>query len=156
MKFLQDAIAKYEEFHSFEPEDVGSFHPSLRIPKRIARAGRALWVAYRSNKWEKKFHSYIHEHGKNVFCHRPELRRNVVAVPAYAFEDNTLTKLGDCLGFCYRDDAGVDTEAAVGKPKPELYCTSNGRCLLVIQGKRRLVAMIWGGKLAVEDVGIVG
>jgi hypothetical protein len=66
-----------------------------------------------------------------------------------------LVRLGQCLGFEYESPSGA-IEAVTEPPLPELYTITTGRALLVIQGKRRICALIWGGKLRVESRGIVG
>ena len=66
-----------------------------------------------------------------------------------------LVRLGLCLGFGFEDDDG-EHEAQATSPLPELYCSTTGRTLLVVQSKRELVALIHGGALGVEARGIVG
>ena len=66
-----------------------------------------------------------------------------------------LVRLGLCLGFGFEDDNG-EHEAQATSPLPELYCSTTGRTLLVVQSKRELVALIHGGALGVEARGIVG
>lgn len=69
--------------------------------------------------------------------------------------DVELVRLGMCLGFAFEDDDG-EHEAQATAPLPELYCSTSGRTLLVVQNKRELVALIHGGALGVEARGIVG
>lgn len=152
----EDAVLKYEEFTSFEPDDIGYFSRALTIPRYVALVGEAKWVMYRSNKWEKKFHDYIHEHEGDVGCYRVGAAGERTKVPDWVCDTKAFTKLGDCLGFRYIDHDGYPVDAEARKPLPELYCTPSGECLLVIEDKSRVVAMMWGGALRVEDVGIVG
>lgn len=154
----EEAILKYEEFHDFEPEDIGHFERSLEVPPMVTHVGENEWVAYRSNKWEKKFHNYIHEHEGDVQCYRtdPKSKGTRIKTPSWIRSNKSFTKIGDCLGFRYTDHDGYPVEAETRNPLPELYCTPDGRCLLVIVDKKKIVALIWGGALGVEDVGIVG
>jgi hypothetical protein len=67
-----------------------------------------------------------------------------------------LTLLGQCLGFAYYDpESDQEIEAKVTQPFPELYSIPSGKALLVIQSKRTVLALIWGGRLGVEARGIV-
>jgi hypothetical protein len=47
-------------------------------------------------------------------------------------------------------------EAEGRAPLPDLCCTPDGKCLLVVQGKRKVLAMMWGGALGVFARGIDG
>ena len=77
-------------------------------------------------------------------------------MPARIRNAETLTALGlCCLGFSYDSGDGV-VEAKVTKPYPELYTIPSGHALIVVQAKRKVLALIWGGKLRVERRGIVG
>lgn len=63
---------------------------------------------------------------------------------------------GEGLGFIYTYDDGSIGGAMVDSPYPDLYCTPDGKCLLVIENHKKIRAMIWGGSMCVKDVGIVG
>ncbi len=66
-----------------------------------------------------------------------------------------LTRLGRCLEFSYINLNGDVVEKKTGKSF-ELFCIPSGKALLIIENRSKLVAMVWGGKLNVKDVGIVG
>lgn len=156
---LDHGLQRYGAFHQLEPEQIGQFAPGLQIPRHIYYVGEALWVTYRSDKWYgNKSYNYIHEHNHGVGCYRPDAVCDGarVAVPVAIRSVQTLVRLGDCLGFAYRDQDSGSTEAKVKHPYPELYCTPDGHALLVIAGKSKLFAMCWGGNLGVFARGIVG
>lgn len=160
------AVEKYVEFHRYEPRDVGRFDESMSIPDQVACIGPATHVLYRSGKTDpatlrlpKAPRNYIHDHDAGVFCYVPvddAPEAPVERVPAWIREVKALTLLGKCLGFRYRDEDGRTANVDGVKPLPELYCTPDGRCLLVIQDKSEVLAMMWGGVLGVEARGIVG
>ena len=160
---VEKAVAIYEGFHRFAPRKIGEFHPSLVIPSRVNLQGVALNVLYRSDKIDpetlkkpRKPLDYIHEHdSKGVNLYLPRGPGELVEVPAWIRDAKALSKLGTCLGFKFKRD-GKDIEAEGRAPMPELYTTSNGKALLVIQSKRDVLAIVWGGKLRVEPRGIVG
>jgi hypothetical protein len=161
------AVEKYVEFHRYEPADIGTFAAAMEIPAEMVCVGPATHVLYRSGKVDpatlrlpKRPRNYIHDHDAGVFCYVPmaqeETDGETVRVPAWIREVKALTLLGQCLGFRYRDEDG-DVVCVEGiPPMPELYCTPDGRCLLVIQDKRQVLAAMWGGVLGVEGRGIVG
>lgn len=159
------ALRLYVGFHQKDPKKVGNFDPRLVIPAEAQLIGHAVHVLYRSDKLnpttgeDEGWIDYIHEHDANVKVYRcdrspggPEgiTRR----VPAWLQRVDELDWLGYCQGFAFEDDDG-EKEVKGTKPYPELYCTPNGKALLVIQSKRTLLAMIWGGRLGVEPRGIV-
>lgn len=157
------AIAIYEGFHRFSPRKVGEFHPSFKIPSRVNRQGPAVDVLYRSDKVDpetlKKPRSpqnYIHEHdSKGVMAYLPRGPGELVETPDWIREAKALSSLGQCLGLKFTRD-GKLVEGKATKPLPELYTTANGKALIIVQGKRDVLAIVWGGKLNVEPRGIVG
>jgi hypothetical protein len=152
---MKSAINKYIEFHSFDPEETGEFDRRFKIPSYACKAGKALEIMYRSNKWEKKKHDYIHTHSDGVICYRLDIHGSERKVPKRICNQKALVRLGECLGFSYVDEYGDEVEAIPKTPYPELYCTPDGKSLLVVQDKRDLLALMWGGKLRVEGRGIV-
>lgn len=160
------AIAKYKEFHRYDPRQIGNFPASFRIPERVYRAGPAKFVTYRSGKVDpetlrKPSHpvNYIHEHDPGVVCYlrnrtaygegaETDVPRGIIEIPA-------LTRLGHCLGFCFEED-GEPCEVEGRDPLPDLYTTPDGKCLLVIQSRKTVLAMMWGGALGVFARGIDG
>lgn len=162
-KEVDQAVAIYEGFHRFAPRKVGAFHASFKIPSRVNKQGPAIDVLYRSNKVDpetlkkpRKPINYIHEHdSKGVYTYLPRGPGALIETPHWIRDAQALCMLGFCLGFKFKRDGKV-VEAVGKKPLPELYTTANGKALLVVQDKRDVIALVWGGKLDVEPRGIVG
>ena len=152
---FKKALERYARFHDLSPNDAGRTRLTT-LPDKLNCAGTANWVAYRSAKWTGKFENYIHDHEVGVHCYMPRGKGELVEVPSWIRAVETIVRLGDCLGFSYDDVNGDEVEAKVSRPYPELYCTPDGDCLLVVAAKRKLVALMWGGYLSVEPEGIVG
>lgn len=180
---LESAKAKFREFHAYESENSGPFDASLKIPERISCVGESVYVCYRSDKWGDKNQDYIHhndcrclhdreahedENGPcgKLTCACQTFKSNVkfclaggrgesVEVPAFIRKASKLTFLGKCLEYSFlkEDDELVQTKGGKGC---ELFCVPSGKALLIIKDKKKLVAIVWGGSLAVKDVGIVG
>lgn len=159
------AAAKYREFHRYDPKKIGAFPPDFDIPKRVFLAGPAKWVTYLSGKVDPSTLrkparpvGYIHEHDAGVRLYltmRNGVTGRAVDVPSQFRDISALTRLGYCLGFCF-DDQGKEVETAGAPPLPDLYTTPDGNCLLVIQSRREVIAMMWGGALGVFARGIDG
>lgn len=160
---MKHAVTKYRQFHQFGPTKIGEFRDGFQIPREARLAGPARNVMYRSDKLnpatgnDEGVIDYIHEHGTGVIVYRTdaECGGELRAVPPWLQRVTSLVRLGQCLGFEYEAPSGV-VEATVEPPLPELYTITTGRALLVIQNKRRICALIWGGNLRVESRGIVG
>ncbi len=165
---LEHAKEKFETFHRYAVRDVGEFARGFAIPSSMLCAGRAKWTTYRSGKVDpstlklpKRPVNYIHEHDAGVEVYLPtdcdlgESGLETVDVPEEFQRATALAKLGDSLGYCFDLD-GDEVEAVGQDPLPELYCTPCGKCLLVVQDKREVLAMIWGGALGVFARGIDG
>lgn len=159
----EDAVDKYREFHRFDPRKVGPMS-GLVIPPTMTRVGVAKWVTYRSKKTDPETLKrprmpidYIHEHDAGVHVYLPlgERSGDTFDVPRSAREATALVKLGECLGFAFDLD-GDKTEAKSKHPLPELYCTPDGKVLLIVQSKAELLAAMWGGALGVFARGIDG
>lgn len=158
------AIEMYARFQGHEPRKLGRFFSGFKIPLAVSYAGPAFNVMYRSDKNDpstgkpvKKPIDYIHDHEKGVNVYRCDGKAGPadVAVPAFIRDVDALVLLGDCLGFTYEDENGDAIEAAPTNPIPELYTIPSGKALVVVQSKRKVLALIWGGKLGVEARGIV-
>jgi hypothetical protein len=158
------AIELYEEFHKFKPRQTGEFPASFEIPQHGFKVGTAKHVMYRSDKLHPLTHidegeiDYIHEHHAGVKVVRFDARARdgvAVKIPKWIWNTSALVKLGKCLGFQYKDAYGDEVDAEATEPLPSLYATPNGKALLVIQGRSKLIAVIYGGKLGVEPRGIV-
>lgn len=159
---LEDAKAKFEEFHRKKPTKIGEFHQNFVVPDEIGLLGKAVHVLYRSDKKDpatgkqpKKPVDYIHEHYAGVNCYAPNDELEQVEVPEFVREADALVLLGLCLGFRFEDDEG-EHDAQGEEPLPELYATPCGKALVVVQDKREVLAIIWGGGLGVWARGIDG
>lgn len=167
------AVAKYREFHRYEPELVSTFPAGFAIPTMMIPVGRAKYTMYRSGKVDpstlkkpRKPISYVHEHDAGVLCYLPVddedldelgVDADPITVPASFANAEALVKLGESLGCafqCEGDEEPWEIESVT--PLPELYCTPDGKCLLVIQDRLSVLAMIWGGALGVFPRGIDG
>ena len=153
----------YESFHRYAPKKIGEFNPSFAIPSHVHKQGKSINVLYRSTKVDpetlkkpRKPVDYIHDHEPGVHTYLTKGAGERVAVPAWIRELAAITLLGQCLGFEFENPDGKVVNAEGRAPLPELYATPNGKALLVIDGKRTLIALMWGGKLDVEPRGIVG
>ena len=172
--FVKPAVAGYEDFQAFSPRMIGTLR-GLVIPTQICLVGEAVQTLYRSDKWENKKHDYYHDHDPGVRIGRtdvsgakanpvdaPDTLGPMVAVPAEIAgkrDGIAIYKLGDCLGFTYSTPEGETIEAKVRSPLPELYATASRKVLLVIDTSgsvAKVLAILWGGSLRVEDRGIVG
>lgn len=168
----KDAVEKYREFHRYDPKSVGSFPRSFVIPTHMYLAGTSKWVTYESTKVDPESLrkprnpvSYIHEHDAGVTTYlaysdailerSPNAQLKHVVVPEKFCDVPALTRLGFCLGFCF-DGPDGKAEAEATAPYPDLYTVPDGRCLLVIQSRREVLAMMWGGGLGVFARGIDG
>lgn len=152
----------YEAFHRYEPKKIGEFHPSFIIPSHVYKQGPSVNVMYRSGKVDpstlkkpRKPVDYIHDHDKGVNTYLVKGEGQRVETPGWIQELAALTLIGQCLGFAFKDPEGKLVEAEGKRPLPELYAAPNGRALLVVEGKSKLVAIIYGGRLDVEPRGIV-
>ena len=156
----------FEDFHKYEPNSVEQFPGSFSIPDRAVLVGPAVYVLYRSAKYDpvtlekpKKPINYIHEHSKGVNVYRLDADEDdgpERAVPKRIHSPTALVLLGKCLGFGYTDHYGDEVEASPSGRGAELYSIPSGRGLLVIENRREVVALMWGGNLRVEPRGIVG
>lgn len=151
------ALQLFDTFTKLDPEKIGSFASSFKIPTKMYLLGSMEWTYYESKKWENKMHAYKHEHEAGVKIYTPQ---NTGGVSMTVNEDlrtvKTLVRLGGCLGVDYKDLNGELNEIVATKPYPSLYSIPNGNCLLIIQGKSKLIAIIAGGRLDVTARGIVG
>lgn len=163
-----DAVDRYKTFHQKDPRRVGRFAAAMSIPHEVEVVGKAVAVMYRSAKIDPETgrpprggaQNYIHEHDAGVMLYRPARARSsgqraeVPKALQRLDQQGTLTLLGECLGLDYD---GASGEFSVEFPfRPELYCSPDGRHLLVIQDKREILYLVWGGALGVEARGIVG
>lgn len=164
---LDAALLKYEEFHRYEHKRI-IVGRGFEFPRTMYRAGQALWVTYRSSKVDpetlrKPRHpvDYIHEHDAGVYTYLASSKDAdgpAVEVPAKFCDVTALTRLGINLGFAYKMPDGFKQEVKATRAGgyPELYTTPDGHCLLVIEARTKVIAMMWGGGLGVYPRGIDG
>ena len=88
--------------------------------------------------------------------YRIDIDGREIAVPSWLHGSEQLVLLGECMGYAYVDGDGAGVEAKSTAPLPELYTTPDGHALVVVQDKREVLALVWGGGLGVEWRGIVG
>lgn len=157
------AVDMYKTFHRYDPHWVGEFGESFTIPSRVRLLGDARFVLYRSSKVDpstlkkpKRPVDYIHEHDSAGVHAYDTMGTPNTDVPGWLAEAQSLVLLGACLGFGWTDGDDLENEAEVTAPLPELYTIPSGNALLVIEDKRSVAAMMWGGALGVEARGIVG
>lgn len=167
------AIDLYETFHQFEPHKIKDFHPSFQIPDTVYHVGEAIEMFYYSDKLnpetgeDEGWIGYFHEHegGVQIYLTDPKCGGDPTDVPYFIKELNDgladdvftgLSRIGDCEGWIWKDLEGKKREAEGTDPLPEWYAIPSGRALLVIQSKRKVLAILWGGTLDVEDRGVVG
>lgn len=159
------AIAKYKEFHRLKPTKIGDFPSSFTIPQRVQLLGDGKHVLYASGKKDpetlrkpRRPVNYIHDHDAGVCIYSSDPKKVTEAdtvVPDFIVHAKALVELGTFLGFAWKDGDGEHNAESTGD-LPDLYCTVDGRALLVIQSRRHVLAIIWGGALGVEARGIVG
>lgn len=161
------AVDKYVEFHRYDPRKIGAFPSSFVIPEVMYELGPAKAVMYRSGKVDPETLrkpprpvDYIHEHdaGVHTYVRSADAPRGArsVRVPGEFRDVEALTRLGYFLGMFYLDGGDDKREAKATRPYPDLYTVPSGKCLLVIQSRREVLAMSWGGALGVFARGIDG
>lgn len=170
MSAEKNAADLYEDFHRYPPRKIGEFSSSFKIPNVVYKQGKAINVLYRSLKTDpetfkrpRKPVDYIHDHdSEGVTTYLVGDDGEPTDVPDWIRDAPALAYLGDCLGFAFEDPSGKKIEAQGTPPLPELYAVQVRRflkkqaALLVVQSKRTVLAIVWGGKLRVEPRGIVG
>lgn len=166
---LRKAERLFETFHAFEPIDVGEFHPRFRVPRSAALVGDAKVMYYRSDKLNPETHAdegwihYYHDHkdGVRTYLTKEVLGKDYLAadirrVPRWIYQTSALVRIGDCEGLDYEDHDGELREIRRTGRAPEWYCVPSGKALLIVQDKKTVLGIVWGGKLRVEDRGVVG
>jgi hypothetical protein len=160
---MRRAVELYADFHQREPQRFGSFG-RMKIPSRMVCVGDAVTMYYTSDKLnpatgaDEGMQAYYHEHKPNVKVYiagsgQPGMQTRV---PRRILDSTHLVFLGRCDGFDYVRPDGEMVEARPTRPYPEWFSTPDGRGLLVIDSKRKVLAGLWGGSLHIEPRGIVG
>lgn len=151
------AVSKYAEFHRFDPKKLEEI-ADLKIPTKVKKLGAARDVLYRSAKVDpatlrkpKRAVDYVHEFAAGVVAYAADGSGDSEVPPSFA-KVTAVVFLGKCLGFALRDG----TEAEGVAPLPDLCCTPDGKCLFVIQDKKKVLHLFWGGALGVFARGIDG
>jgi len=154
------AVDKYREFNSFDPKRT-IYVPEFEMPTRARLLGDATFMNYRSMKVipdngvkPRSWTYYTHDHDPGTYIYALDGELDT-EVPSFIIRTDALALLGQCVKFGWKNNDGKGEGNAVA-PYPELYATPCGRALLVVQNKRKVLALTWGGNLAVEDRGIVG
>ncbi len=156
---LRAAVEVFEDFHDFDHRRIGKFDGRMRIPSAVWVPGPCKYVTYKSDKWGKGTYEYIH-----TITSFPRVRIGLVekfdgarrvTVPARVQKVEAVTLIGRCTGFSYVDVDGEAVECATNA-KHEWFWSPSAKALILVEGKRRVVAVVWGGKLNVEPRGIVG
>jgi hypothetical protein len=161
----RQAIALYEGFHKEEPKEIGAL-PEDIIPAEVVLLGEAKTVFYRSRKRDPLTHEkpeeaidYYHSHegGVSLYLTDKRFAGRRCRVPRFIRESDSLVRLGQCLGFEYWDGEGEERGVDAVRPYPELFAVSRNRgaALVAIQGRKQVLAVVWGGRLRVEPRGIV-
>ena len=164
MSAVRKAEKLFETFHQFEPTKIGEFGPSFKIPREMLWVGEASVMYYTSDKLnpetgeDEGFIGYYHEHKPGVRMLVSDRSRDGDwrAVPKWIWGASALVKLGVCDGFDYVDFEGRTRSATARGRKPDWYTLPSGKALFVIQDRRSVLAIAYGGKLTVEWRGVVG
>jgi hypothetical protein len=158
---VERAAEMYEKFHRL-PVNKVDVDLEMEMPTHVTKVGRATHVMYRSGKVDPETgrkprapQNYIHDHDAGVDLYEPGA--GDIEVPRAIAAAQGLVRLGHCLGLGYIDpDDGERYEMEGGRPLPELYCTPDGKALVIVEAKREILFVVWGGALGVEPRGIVG
>lgn len=146
---IKKAADMYREFNDLDPKKVKTLKA---MPTRVRYGGRVHCTMYASKKWGEGLHNYKHDHDSGVKIYFSGGAGDT-AVPASIVNVGALAKMGRVIGIEFTDPNDEDCEY-IGSSKHELYCTPNGRALVVVVNGR-VDALIWGGKMHVEARGIV-
>lgn len=166
---IEEAIERFKGFQRKNPRAIGDFPETMTMPTHARCLGKAVHVLYQSDKVDPETLeqpaepiNYIHEHDAGVRVYQPRhtklpwLSGKSFEVVPDELQVDGLVLLGDCLGLAYVDDEGVDYALEADDDPPELYCIPSGKALVVVQDKREILYLVWGGALGVEPRGIVG
>ena len=154
---VSQATKTFEGFNEYPSKGASKFAREIIVPERMPYPGPCRWVTYRSDKWKNGTHDYIHTITSypRVKCVMAGEDYPTVKVPLAVRNATTLTQIGlRALGFAFEyDDDEYEAKVPAGT---EWFWSQTARALYLIQNKRKLIAVIWGGNLNVEPRGIVG
>jgi hypothetical protein len=153
------ATRLFEDFHQYDVSDTAAFPESLVIPETVHYPGPCVYVTYLSDKWNDGTHPYIHEIESfprvNVGLVGGRLEQNK-RVPKRVCDNTTVVQLKKkALGYSYMEP-DTDKQIELTVRNCEWFWHPQGKALLLIRNKRKLVAIIWGGKLDWKPEGLVG
>lgn len=158
---FQSAVRLFQGFHQYDVSHAAQFPASVKIPNEVYYGGPVTYMTYRSDKWNDGTHDYIHkiESYPRVavgFVKAPQIEaRSIRRVPARICDNWTVVETRKkAIGFGYRDNDGHEQHVELSNCI--WFWHPRGRAFLLIRGRRELVAIIWGGKLAYTPRGIVG
>jgi len=155
---LKKALASFEGFHRYDPKNVAKLPSTVRIPSHVYVPGPCKYVTYRSDKWNDGSYDYIHD-----IDSYPRVKLGIIGkrngrktkVPKRISDNATLIMIRTrALGFGYTNNDNETVDCTVSRCS--WFWHPTGRALLLIEDKRRLAAIVWGGDLGFEDRGIVG
>jgi hypothetical protein len=158
-KDLSEARKSWKTFHQKDNPDK-ELTLNTPWPQKWYYAGHCVTMYYASNKWyaSKKMIRYYHDHSDTVRCWHPRAtiqgapRMRPLKPPVRRFPTSG-TVLGYCLGWDLETPKG-ELLRAVPLPKALLCCFPNRKVLFVVE-RGRVVSLVTGPKMTVEDVGIV-
>ena len=160
------SIALFQGFHKFEPRKIAAFpgKGGLHIPEAAMYVGKGKRVLYSSDKFnpetgeDEGLQYYYHDHKPGVnYCRFDTLEGKPRKIPKWIRDSEELVFLGKCEGFVYEGPDGETVAGEATAPLPDLFAVPPlGKALLVVQDLRKVVCVMWGGKLVVEPRGIVG
>jgi hypothetical protein len=150
---VADALALYRTFNAREPDFVSAV--DVCLPDRLADAGYARQILYRSNKWRTDgvASDYLHRYESAVRCLvRWEDGLPPVLIKAWPRE---LVHLGFCL------DLEVETAEGTVRygnlPNDTLLCaTPDGQSLVLLHLEHGILGALTGGRQRITDRGIEG
>lgn len=161
---LRKAERLFQTFHQYNPTKVGDFRSGFSIPRKAKYVGEAKTMFYSSDKLnpetgeDEGWIHYYHDHGSGVRMYVTDDSQSgeVRNIPKWIYGAKALVRLGDCEGFEYTGFDGKTHEAKSVGRNPEWYSIPSGKALLAIQDKREILAIAWGGDLAVGWRGVMG
>lgn len=150
------AVRLFEDFHQYEPKDARPLPASVVVPEFVELVGACTYVTYRSDKWNDGTHDYVHDIESFPRVKVGKVSRGgTYRLPARISDAATLVALNKrALGFGYEEQSGELVDATARNC--QWFWHPGGKALLLIQDRKRLKVVIWGGKLDWKPQGLVG